>query len=63
LEIRKVLGVQEKWFGVQEEAVIGDYDSATTQVSSSPIARSMPKHNNIKLKHLNDYDCTIKGII
>jgi len=37
-----------------------DYDSATTKVSS-PIAGSRPKRNNTKPKHLNDYDCSVKG--
>jgi len=37
-----------------------DYDSAATKVSS-PIAGSRPKRNNTKPKHLNDYDCSVKG--
>jgi len=37
-----------------------DYDTAATQVNN-PITRRRPKRNNTKPKHLNDYDCSVKG--
>jgi len=47
---------------IAQKRATKDYDSVATQVSSL-IATSSSKRNNTKLKHLNDYNCTVKGIM